>query len=75
MSSPDGIELLGENMRIAKLNLTDIGGLWTINIIVSNGQVDDMFVSGSNFTQCESFKKGGQYCIVSTINTNAVKRL
>lgn len=73
--SPDGMELLGANMRIAELSVTNNSGLWKIKTVVSYGEEDDMFVSGSNFTQCESFSRGGQFCVVSTINTNAVKRL
>ena len=73
--SANGTELLGANMRIVELTAIDTGGLWRIKTIVAYGEEPDMFVTGSNFTQCESFRNGGQFCVISTINTNVVKRL
>ncbi len=73
--SLNGVELLAENMRIPILNVTVASGVWTVNITVAYGDTEDLFEAGSNFTHCISNYNGGQYCAVSNINTNVIKRL
>jgi prepilin-type N-terminal cleavage/methylation domain-containing protein len=75
-SSVDGLELLGDNMRLPTLTVpnTPGRGLWNISLVVSYGDFDT-FVGGSNFSQCISTNGGGQFCAASIINTHVVKRL
>jgi prepilin-type N-terminal cleavage/methylation domain-containing protein len=75
-SSADGQELLGDNMRIPTLTVpnTPANGLWNITLVVSYGD-SDLFVGGSNYSQCVATNGGGQFCASSTINTHVTKRL
>ncbi len=80
--SVQGQELLGNDMRISlfevkqsvNAGVPDPNGLWTINITVAYGTTTDLFTDPTN-TVCVSNIVGGQFCAVSTINTNAIKRL
>lgn len=76
-SSSDGIEMLGDNMRLTSnfsVPYTTSTGLWNITVTVSYGD-NDVFIDGSNYTQCIGSNNGGQFCASSTINTQVVKRL
>lgn len=73
---PDGQEMLGTNMRLPLgLNVTESAGVWTISFRVSYGDLEDLFVSGTNFGECRSADAGGEFCAVSDMNTGVVKRL
>ena len=76
LSSADGQEMMGDNMRIPILSVPspNSASIWAVNVVVSYGDAD-VFVTGSNFGQCVSSRIGGQFCAVSSINTNVVKRL
>jgi prepilin-type N-terminal cleavage/methylation domain-containing protein len=74
--SINGVELLGENMRIPRINVPPpSSGVWSVDIIVAYGEDTDIFLNPSNPTQCKSSNIGGQFCAVSRINTNVIKRL
>lgn len=79
-----GQELLGNDMRVSLLDIRqgtkldgspDPAGIWTINIIIAYGSGNDLFVPASNYRTCVESIVGGQFCAVSSINTNATKRL
>lgn len=75
-SSSDGEEMLGENMRAALIDVTPPSdGIWGISVTISYGDQPDLFETGSSFSKCIGTNAGGQFCAVSTISTNAVKRL
>lgn len=76
--SSGGQEMLGDNMRLPTLTVTQpavSGNTWSISIVVSYGDTADLFVGGSNFGQCVGDNTSGQFCAVSAISTNVVKRL
>jgi prepilin-type N-terminal cleavage/methylation domain-containing protein len=71
-----GQELLGDSMRLAAFTVSGAPGtIWSINLTVAYGATDDVFANPGTYTQCASQESGGQFCAVSTINTNVVKRL
>jgi prepilin-type N-terminal cleavage/methylation domain-containing protein len=73
--SQDGEEMVGSNMRIPVFDLTPpSNGVWSILIRVAYGDEADLF-EGTDFERCIGSNAGGQFCAVSTISTNAVKRL
>jgi Tfp pilus assembly major pilin PilA len=72
--SASGKELLGDTMRIPVLNVpAPIGEIWTVTVTAAYGQ-DNVFTDNS-FTKCIADRLGGQFCAVSSINTNVAKRL
>lgn len=77
----DGQEMLGSNMRVPNFTILKNGNTITINLTVSYGQDDSVFVTnpGSpptvDYTKCLSTRFGGQFCAVSTISTNVGQRL
>jgi prepilin-type N-terminal cleavage/methylation domain-containing protein len=81
--SAQGQELLGNDMRVSAFEVKQSknvdgtpnpAGLWTINITIAYGSTNDLFTDSSNKV-CINSIVGGQFCAVSTINTNAIKRL
>lgn len=79
-----GVELLGSSMRLALIQPTaplkmdgsvDTAGIWKVKIVVAYGADTDLFVPASNYQTCIGNKVGGQFCSVSTITTNVIKRL
>lgn len=76
-SSADGIELLGQNMRIPALDAVDAGSsLWRVNVTVSYGDDPALFTGVPPFTNCVSQKSGGQFCASSSVsNIFVTKRL
>ncbi|CAN5448533.1 hypothetical protein BH10PAT3_BH10PAT3_8250 [soil metagenome] len=81
--SVGGQEMVGDNMRVPVITTEEspIGSIisWIITVKVSYGNKDDVFeVDGSgnpDYGRCMPQRAGGQFCAVSTINTNAEKRL
>ena len=69
-----GQELLGKNMRVADIAISD-GNVWNIKVTISYGPFDLFEDPTSNTPRCLPRDRGGQFCAVSTINTNAIKRL
>lgn len=79
------IELLSNNMRLAKFSVTPVGGsnnqLWNVTIKVIFGEDDlltglNMATGDSSNAQCTgSTYIGGQFCAVSELSTTVVRRL
>lgn len=79
-ASAQRVELLGENMRIAKPNggsgfdiRCDDNGLCSLKIVIAYGD-DDVFVD-DNHSQCRGGPTGSQFCGVSAVNTFVTKRV
>lgn len=65
----DERQLLGDNMRLLKLDAVNtVGG---ITITVSVGYGDDITAAGT----CPAIAIGGQFCAVSTITSTVTRRL
>lgn len=75
-SSATGKELMGVNMRLLKLDVTDAGnGLWSITVRVAHGE-NDMLVSETDpNTTCQMGLAGSQFCAISELTTTVRKRL
>ena len=73
-------ELLGQHMRLAVLNVTNNGTLYTIRVRILYGD-DDLFVqpvnSGTNWSTetCAAGRAGFQFCGVSDLTTTVEQRL
>lgn len=68
--------LLGNNMRLVDFSVNYTGeGLTGVNLTISYGDDEDLFEEGSNFSICRGVNAGGQFCAVSSINTNIKGRL
>lgn len=76
-SSPDGIELLGENMRVPVIDAVDAGNsLWRVSVTVSYGEDPTLFTGLPPFSHCVSQNAGGQFCATSSVsNIFVAKRL
>ncbi len=73
--SVGGEELVGSNMRVPVLNATlGANNIWSVNVTVAYGDTADLFTSAT-FDRCIGSNAGGQFCAVSAINSNVVKRL
>ena len=70
----DGKELLGKNMRVSDIAIAD-GNVWNIKVTVSYGPFDLFEDPEATTPKCLPRDRGGQFCAVSTITTNAIKRL
>jgi prepilin-type N-terminal cleavage/methylation domain-containing protein len=72
----NGVELVGDNMRIPHIRADDLDGdgVWTVEVRVAYGDTTDLFTDNT-FSQCVPDNQGGQFCAVSSINTFVVKRL
>ena len=75
-----GEELLGDNMRVAVLDVPELvtgSKVWSVSLTIAYGDQADLFVGGGtgDFKQCINKSSGGQFCAVSNINTNAIMRL
>lgn len=78
--SAGGEEMLGDNMRLPVMGPpTQSGNTWKVAVTVAYGDASDLFTKNSdgspNYSQCISTNAGGQFCAVSAISTNVVKRL
>ncbi len=77
----DGQEMLGSNMRVPTFTISKSGNTISVNLTVSYGQDDTVFVTDpgppltADYTKCLSTRVGGQFCAVSTISTNVGQRL
>ncbi len=73
-----GQELAGDAMRLSRFVVTApplATGVYAIELTMSYGATTDLYVAASGYTQCIGDRIGGQFCAVSSITTNAVKRL
>lgn len=69
-----GTELLGKNMRIVRLDISDdgTGRAWTVDIKVAFGDSDLLDGAREN---CVSGRAGSQFCATSEIKITVFKRL
>jgi prepilin-type N-terminal cleavage/methylation domain-containing protein len=65
-------ELLGPNMRLAKMSVTGSGDLYTISVRVVYGDTD---LLTSDHMSCVNQSAGSQFCAVSELNTTVQKRV
>ncbi len=70
----DGQEMLGTNMRLPQFDITPSGKNYLVTIRVAYGETTDLFIDNT-FTSCIARDLGGQFCALSRITTNVVKRL
>lgn len=72
-------DLLPDNMRIVKFDVSGSGKLYTISVRVAYGENDlldqSVAVGGVPGTQCRGRTLGTQFCAVSEINVTVAKRL
>ena len=70
-------ELLSENMRIVKFDITGSGNLYTVSIRVVYGEDDLIEVPGGDISQstCKGATVGTQFCGVSELTVTVNKRL
>lgn len=75
-----GQEMLGDDMRLVQFDPVEIivppnpSGVWTVTVMVAYGATNDLFTDAS-FDTCVGSSLGGQFCSVSGITTNVIKRL
>ncbi len=71
-----GRELLSPNMRLARLQVTNVGtNLYKVSVRVVYGD-DDLLNGPTTATaNCQSFSSGTQFCAYSDITTTVVKRV
>lgn len=75
--SAGGQEMVGDNMRVPILSVTaptSPNTIWNVSVTIAYGDNSDIFTD-STYTKCVGSNVGGQFCAVSAINTNVVKRL
>jgi len=83
---PGSRELVGQNMRLAKLSVTPVSGaanLWNIDVKVTYGDDDLLIVPGTPPTNnptspnatCKTAVQGTQFCAMSEFNTIVEKRV
>lgn len=73
-----GQELAGDAMRLSRFVITPSAlptGVYSIELTMSYGATTDLYIAASGYTKCIGDRIGGQFCAVSAITTNAVKRL
>lgn len=70
-------ELLGENMRLSNLSISQIGttNLYNIRVKVSYGNFDDLENPNATTAQCKNIQANSQFCAVSELTTTVEKRL
>jgi prepilin-type N-terminal cleavage/methylation domain-containing protein len=71
-----GRELLGSSMRLARLQVTNIGtNLYTVSVRVVYGDDDLLNGPTSATAKCQTYSSGTQFCAFSDITTTVVKRV
>lgn len=74
--SVSGRELLSPNMRLSKLNVTDLGGnLYRVEVRVIYGDDDLLEAPNNPLTDCVDEQAGTQFCTISELNTVVTKRV
>lgn len=75
----EGVELLGENMRISSFEVAPSGDAWDISVRVAYGDDENAFEPAGDdverFSICKGAISGGQFCAVSQLKTTVMKRL
>lgn len=75
LNTDQGTEMLGENMRLPILNISEDRGNWSLEMRLSYGDDPLLFEEGTNYGVCKGALSGGQFCAVSQLNTVVHKRL
>jgi prepilin-type N-terminal cleavage/methylation domain-containing protein len=70
-----GKELLGQNMRLSKFDVSQNGNLWGLDTIVIYGDDDLLLPDGNNPVNCKSAAESAQWCAVSSLKTQVYKRI
>ncbi len=72
-----GREMLGENMRLVKLDILDVTGTdaYQVQLIVAYGDEDLMELDDDGNKVCKVNVAGAEFCAVSSITVFAEKRL
>lgn len=71
-----GRELLSPNMRLSKLNVTDLGSnLYRVEVRVIYGDDDLLKNPNDPLTTCINETAGTQFCTISELNTVVTKRV
>jgi hypothetical protein len=74
--SPEGRELLQENMRITKLELIPINDeLWTLNLAIAYGQEEFLSINDSGRKVCEGSRVGVELCATSELSLTILRRV
>lgn len=60
--------LVGENMRLLRLNASQVGDVITIEVIIGYGEQ-------ATLAGCPAISIGGQFCAVSTVRSTVTRRL
>ena len=72
----DGRELLQENMRITKLELTPINDeLWTLNLNIAYGEEEFFFETADGRKICEGSRIGVELCATSELSLTILRRV
>lgn len=71
----DGVELLGDNMRVPRIEITEDDAVWTVAVRIVHGDDEGLFEDGNNFGICKGGTATGQFCAVSELTTSVTKRL
>ncbi len=75
-SSVSGRELLAPNMRLSRLQVTNVGGnLYKISIRVMYGDDDLLSSPNAATASCKNIRFGTQFCAAADITTTVVKRV
>lgn len=75
LNTPQGAELLGENMRLPIFTVSEDNGNWSLSMRLSYGDDPLLFEDDTNYGVCKGALSGGQFCAVSQFNTVVHKRL
>jgi prepilin-type N-terminal cleavage/methylation domain-containing protein len=71
-----GRELVGQNVRIARLQVTNVSGnLYKVSLRLVYGDDDLLVGPTTTAAKCQNFSAGTQFCAISDITTTVVKRV
>ena len=74
----DGEELLGENMRLTRFNITPFGDpAETYNVVVwvAYGEDDVFDIDGNNRYSCKGLSIGSEFCAIAELSTTITRRI
>lgn len=69
-----GVGMLGDMMRIPILDAQHSNGSWGLQVRIAFGEDPNGFTDAT-YESCKSVVSGGQFCAVSSLNTDIVRRL
>ena len=70
----NGREVLSEDMRLTKFEITQDGAIYNISIGIAYGD-DDLLSVVDNRYVCEGNKVGLEFCAISELSTSVLKRI